>query len=46
VKPRGMFNTVGVGTSSAMVFGTLGDLRRAVTQWATESENRSRHQCN
>lgn len=45
VKPRGTINVVGPGTSPAMVFATLGEVRRSVAQWAIDGERRARHQC-
>lgn len=46
VKPRGQFNTVGLGTSPPLGFSTLGELRSRVAQWSSDAERRSRLQCN
>lgn len=46
VKPRGNFNTVGLGASPPMLFTTLGDLRKRVAEWVDEGARRARYQCN
>jgi hypothetical protein len=46
LKPRGMINTLGLGTSPPLAFTNVGDLRRSVAQWGDEQARRARHQCN
>jgi len=45
VRPRGDINTVALGTSAAMGFSNLGDVRRRAAEWSEEGARRARWQC-
>jgi hypothetical protein len=45
VTARGAMNTVGLGTSAAMGFANLGEVRRRVGEWTDEGSRRARWQC-
>jgi hypothetical protein len=38
-------NTVGLGTSAAMAFANIGEVRRRVADWADQGARRARWQC-
>jgi hypothetical protein len=45
VTARGTMNTVSLGTSAAMAFPNLGEVRRRVADWTDEGARRARWQC-
>ena len=45
VHARDATNTVGLGTSPAMAFANLAEVRRRVAEWNDEGARRSRWQC-
>jgi hypothetical protein len=45
VTSRGAMNTVGLGTSAAMAFANIGEVRRRVADWADQGARRARWQC-
>jgi hypothetical protein len=45
VTARGTTNTVGLGTSAAMAFPNLGEVRRRVADWTDQGARRARWQC-
>ncbi len=45
VRSHGEINTLGVGTSAAMGFANLGEVRRRALEWRDEGARRARWQC-
>jgi hypothetical protein len=45
VTARGAMNTVGLGTSAAMTFANIGEVRRRVAEWTDQGARRARWQC-
>src|SRR5690606_28236707 len=45
VKARGAMNTIGLGTSAAMRFSNLAEVRRRAAEWSDEGARRARWQC-
>jgi hypothetical protein len=45
VNARGAANSPGLGTSAAMAFANLGEVRRRVAEWTDEGARRARWQC-
>ncbi|MPZ47007.1 MAG: hypothetical protein GEV05_27310 [Betaproteobacteria bacterium] len=45
VTARGAMNAVGLGTSAAMAFANIGEVRRRVADWTDQGARRARWQC-